>query len=379
MDHALFPACPAADAARAKLPEGIRLRPHIDARLAEKSGPLLILAASDHPLLPLLLQAAFFRPITVLTRHEDYYLPAAGLLRTKPPVELLAEEDDLSAQLAGLKDSRSAIVLLPEVRRDPSGCTQAMRADVLAAAARAGMPIVTAALRGHFLIQPLWQEKPARGCVDIDIRLLTAACNAKNIATALNQHEALWNERRRQQVRGLSCTGAEKILYACPVCRNFGTLKGEGEVIRCGSCTYSARLAADGTFVSPDGEQQVADAHLSQWLLRQQDLLRRKLEYREPQAFAHWKAQLQQKKDGSWQKLGQVEAALALRGLRVTGGKQEIFFENEAICDLRLLPDLAEFSHKGERYRLRVTGGDSLYLLRDTLSWLNGSLKKLEV
>ena len=378
MNRQLVPACPAAETAAAKLPEGLRVRPHIDARLAEQNGPLLILAAADHPLLPLLLQAAFFRPLTVLTRHEDYYLPVSGLLRSKPPVEVLPEEADISAQLAALKESRTAIVLLPEARRDPSGCTQALRADVLNAAARAGMPIVTAVLRGQFMVQPLWQEKPGCGCVDIDIRLLTAACNVKNITTALNHHEALWNERRHMKVRGISTANAEKILYGCPVCRNFGTLKGEGESIRC-SCGYAVKLAENGCFVSPDGTQPVADEHLSQWLLRQQDLLRRKLEYRDPQSFAHWKGLLQQKKDGSWQKLGNAELALSLRGLRVSGLKQELFFNNDELQDLLLLPESAEFTCKGERYRFKLSSGASLYLLRDTLSWLNGTLKKLEV
>lgn len=157
-----------------------------------------------------------------------------------------------------------------------------------------GMPVINIAIRGNFITYPKYSisRMPAnRGRIEctasplftaeevnaLDVRELAGRTQA---ALAYNDFE--WQRQRMVKYRPVrrGTAGLENVLYRCPSCGSYFTMKSDANRLECGHCGYSVAQNRYGFFEAADGGALIFDNPVD-WYRAQKEDLDRKLKQTE--------------------------------------------------------------------------------------------------
>ena len=138
-----------------------------------------------------------------------------------------------------------------------------------------GATLVTCRIEGAYLTVPRWTKKIRRGRINCRVVGVYPPEQLKKmkpdeITQLINRdiHEDAWERQKQEHVRFKAKNRAEGIetgYYICPSCRGIGTVKGEGDMVRCG-CGFEVFYSEEG-FLEPAEPFET----LRQWNLWQEE------------------------------------------------------------------------------------------------------------
>lgn len=135
------------------------------------------------------------------------------------------------------------------------------------------VPLVIVNLEGIYATKPRWADKKRRGSPVIRVlppisKEAIASMTREELYSFLVENLSFsyrkWQERTRTPFRGKAqAEGLQRVLYLCPDCKSFSTLKTKRDLITCTKCSMTARLDAYDQITTLEGENPFKD--IPQW------------------------------------------------------------------------------------------------------------------
>ena len=101
------------------------------------------------------------------------------------------------------------------------------------------VPIVCSLIHGGYLTKPRWADKRRNGVVHIEFK----STKPENALQFISESEWEWQGRNRIRFLGSKrALGIQRILWFCPKCKHFHTIKPEGNIARCTHCGYEVKI-----------------------------------------------------------------------------------------------------------------------------------------
>ena len=218
-------------------------------------GPAVIVANHACYLDPVFLGAAADRTVCYLTTGEmirtrfgRWLFPRLGSI---PVRRYRTDAAGVRGCLAALK--RGEIVgLFPEGERCWDGNPLPVAESVKKLLARLEASIIPARIEGSYAVYPRWSGCPLPGRVTIRFLAPIEPPFSQEKIEALLDSITLRSAGRTRIPR--SAKGIERLLWACPVCREIGGINARRRTIRCGGCGAAWRLDRNLSLHGADGE-----------------------------------------------------------------------------------------------------------------------------
>ncbi len=238
---------------------------NLDAEVCKESGPFLVLCNHNTDWDPLLLASAFPRYMSFVASEHIFRWGFAGKLI----VALMAPIARLKGKTAGdtamtmLRRLRKGIsvAMFAEGNRSFNGLTNEILPATGKLARSSGVKLITYRLEGGYFTSPRWSDGLRRGkmtgrVVRIYMPEELKAMRADEVNAAIRRDlsaDAYAMQRKLMiPFRGKNLAEhLETVLCICPRCGAMGTLKSEGDTLRC-ACGFSVRYTEYG-FLEGDG------------------------------------------------------------------------------------------------------------------------------
>lgn len=160
--------------------------------------------------------------------------------------------------------SGTSVCLFPEGNRSFNGQSLTIPAATGKMAKRSGAKLVTYRFEGHYLTQPRWATTLRRG----KLRGRLIHVYTPEELTAMTDQEVndaivrdLWEDAYETQAKEMVpfkgkhlALGMESTVFACPYCKQIGTLKTNDTSLTC-SCGFSADYDVYGYLTDKDGQK----------------------------------------------------------------------------------------------------------------------------
>lgn len=134
------------------------------------------------------------------------------------------------------------------------------------------VPVVFIHIRGGFSSRPRWAARERKGPVTVEvfktftpeeISSMDKAELEKAVSECLSFSNDGWQEKAHVPYLGRKrAEGVESLLYQCPSCKSYSTIKAEGDVISCTACGASVVLDDYDRLVEGRG---IDFSKLSEW------------------------------------------------------------------------------------------------------------------
>ena len=218
-------------------------------------GPAVIVANHACYLDPVFLGAAADRTICYLTTGEmirtrfgRWLFPRLGSI---PVRRYRTDATGVRGCLAALK--RGEIVgIFPEGERCWDGNPLPVAESVKKLLARLAVPIIPARIEGSYAVYPRWSGFPLPGRVTIRFLPPVQPPFTSEAVDEILETIAVRSGGRTRLSR--SAKGIERLLWACPVCREIGSIIARRRAVCCAHCGAAWRLDRGLVLHGADGE-----------------------------------------------------------------------------------------------------------------------------
>jgi len=207
-----------------------------------------------------------------------------GLVGSIPKTKVMSDLDTVK-NIMKIKEAGGIVGIFPEGQNTWDGHTMPMYFSTAKLAKLLRVPVITARISGAYLSKPRWSKKRRRGRVTIlydvaftpeELRRATVEEIDTRIAKHLEHDEYEFNRFHRIRYVGPDrAEYAEIALFTCPQCLEIGTLRSEGNLLRCTECGYTVRYDLYGFFQPVSGALRFDT--MRSWNLWQAEELRRRL------------------------------------------------------------------------------------------------------
>lgn len=236
---------------------GIRIDRGHDRRLMR--GPLVVVATHVNWWDPFLVGVAFRRPVAFLSADGNFrtvrlrsFMRLAGAV---PKAKARTDMESIRA-FQRLAAAGGIVAVFPEGQRTWDGRTRPLLPGIEKLVRLLGAPVAAVRLKGAYLSTPRWASNNRRGRIEIEVRMVADRAGLRaigrvelrrRIAAALEHDEAAWQRdsgvifRSRERAAGI-----EHVLWHCPACGGWGTLRGCGSEIVCNRCGDRSWYAPSG-------------------------------------------------------------------------------------------------------------------------------------
>ena len=233
---------------------------------AEVKGPYLLLCNHTMDMDPIMLGCAAGRDLRfVASEHimrkgfgtwflQRYFNP---IVHVKGKLGLKSSMEILRAVRRG-----ECVALFPEGNRSFNGSTGDIPAVTAKLAKSTGVPLITYRMEGGYLTQPRWSVSLRKGRVTGHLVRVYSAEELKaageeellaSIRADLFENAYASNKSAQIPYCGKALArGIEAAVFSCPVCGGIGTLRSEGNFVRC-TCGFSAEYQETGWLKAADG------------------------------------------------------------------------------------------------------------------------------
>lgn len=207
-----------------------------------------------------------------------------GLVGSIPKTKVMSDIETVK-NIMKVKESGGIIGIFPEGQSSWDGHTLPLYASTAKLVKLLRVPVVTARIAGAFLSRPRWSRNRRLGRITIRYELAYTPAELRKasveeidarIAELLDHDEFEHNRVVRQRFVGPNrAEYAEIALFTCPQCREFSTLRSDGNRIGCTECGYTVRMDLYGFFRPVTGRLRFET--MRAWNLWQIDELHRRL------------------------------------------------------------------------------------------------------
>ncbi len=353
----------------------------------EPNEPFVLLANHAHRMDPVVIGSFLKRPVRYMANLGGVALPTRTLAPLVGAYGKRKGMSDLKALRATLEFFRAgdSIGIFPEGDRSWDGETGALKPGIEKLVKKLGGPVRMVRQVGNYLSGPRWATEERRGTYLLHVRTLSKEfvrdVNAVTLRQTIEDFLSV-NDLKEMELEGVeySCpspaSGISRLLWRCPVCGAQDKIQGAWERLWCQACGERwavdahqrvARLGGHPTTTCHAGSSLIED--LKDWNDWQRSTipgLRGGARYGEggPSGFFAPRVRLMRGGAGKTHHFGEGSLSLYSDAL--------IFRpEDNREPALKLNPDqisgfidnfnhFQEFSHRGERYRLNLLGGNAL-------------------
>lgn len=228
----------------------------------DRKHPCLILSNHDGPLDPFMLAVSFRRPIYFVASDHIFRLGFVSrlirwLVAPIPIVKSIVDTRTIRDILTTVREG-GTVGLFPSGNRSFAGREAPIPAATAKLVRHLRIPVVFYRFDRGYLATPRWARHARRGRVtgrvvrvlrpEEAVALSTEELHRLMVETLHDDpyagHEPLIRFRGRRLAEHL-----ERVLFVCPSCFGFATLRSRGDRVDCG-CGFAARSLADGRLVS---------------------------------------------------------------------------------------------------------------------------------
>jgi 1-acyl-sn-glycerol-3-phosphate acyltransferase len=166
------------------------------------------------------------------------------------------------------------ICIFPEGNTSFDGETGEIQPSIGKLIKRAGVTLVTYRFMGSYFTYPRWARHISKGKMEGRLMQIyspekISAMSAEEIYEAVKNDISVsaysWQEKNMTVYSGKNRAEClETVLYCCPKCRQFATLKSSGDTLSC-KCGFTARYNEYGFFVSPEKNEEPPFKTISAW------------------------------------------------------------------------------------------------------------------
>lgn len=211
-----------------------------------------------------------------------FFSVAMRLLGSIPTTKFMKSMETVAMVFGVVKAGRS-VGVFPEGQRSWDGRSIGVREEIPKLAAKLKVPVIGVQIRGGFLSRPRWSKSMRSGRVELAYEYLLAPDEigsvkkgdvADRMSRFLTYDESVWQREVQIAFEGRDrAEYLEQLLYACPGCRELGTLHSTGDELICRECGESALLDPFGMPRFQRGAVHAEIATLPEWNEWQQGVL----------------------------------------------------------------------------------------------------------
>lgn len=198
--------------------------------------PFVLLANHLSALDPFIISAFSPYPIHWVANRLIFHHPTLGvLIRMVGAIPKQKNYPDPRAVkgIFGIVKRGGVVGIFPEGSITWSGNFEGVMPGTSKLVKALGIPVVVAKIKGAWLAQPVWAESRRKGPVEVEISVYDGFPDERN----LFHSEWDWQLERGFEYRGEhKSRGIERIIWFCPECDTFRSVKAVGNAFECCRC-----------------------------------------------------------------------------------------------------------------------------------------------
>ena len=195
----------------------------------------------------------------VMSDHISSIPVAGALIRALvSPIPITKSSVDASTvkNILTVIKGGGAVGIFPEGSKSFAGDMSSMKSSIAKLVKKLGVPLVLYNIEGGYLSSPRWSKQKRKGQVVGKIKKIVKPEEYQKMSTEelfdIIQTNLRVNAYDSQSMHTLEFHGKnmaeniESFMYVCPECKNFDTLHGECNVVKCKNCNYHAEYTEHG-------------------------------------------------------------------------------------------------------------------------------------
>jgi len=227
--------------------------------------PFLLLANHTQNIDPFFLLATIRKPVSFVINNAAFQNPLVGLvLRWIDSIPKQKSTSDMKTVIGifrWLKAGR-IVGIFPEGHATWTGESMKPYGGTAKLLDKVTIPIVTCSINGGYLVNPRWSRKRRKGPIELFINTHTDSKALNDLVVS----DWKWQAERGYLFKGnKKALGIERVIWFCPVCGSYRTVKGKGNDVFCTACDYSVQVNENG---------RIGDMTVSRILTNQKEKLK---------------------------------------------------------------------------------------------------------
>jgi 1-acyl-sn-glycerol-3-phosphate acyltransferase len=244
--------------------------------------PYLILPNHTNQWDPLMICWANPRPIRWVAADANFRSGFRFLMRIAGTIPKAKEQSDLDTikELTIVNAARGIPGIFPEGGQNWDGVTGVFIPATAKLVRFLKVPVVVPVIKGGYLSKPRWSWTINRGKVVVEFRLAITGEEIKTLKLGeieerlrfhLDHDDYAWQREVMVPLKGEDrAEHLELALWACPSCREIGTLRSNGNTMGCLSCGYEISVDRYGFIQYPESGPTFGSPHeWDQWQRRE--------------------------------------------------------------------------------------------------------------
>ena len=217
--------------------------------------PFLLLANHTQDIDPFFLLSNIGKPVSFVIGNAAFQNPIVGLvLRWADHIPKQKSTSDMKTVIGifrWLKAGR-IVGIFPEGIATWSGESQEAFGGTAKLLDKVSVPIVTCTINGGYLVNPRWARKRRKGPIELIIK----THEDSSALESLKVSDWKWQQEKGYLYKGSKkALGVERIMWFCPACGGYRTIRGKGNDVSCSSCDYQVQVSESGRI----GQLSVSD------------------------------------------------------------------------------------------------------------------------
>ena len=158
-----------------------------------------------------------------------------------------------------------AIALYPEGTRTWTGVTHPMDPSIAKLVRFLNVPVITAKMRGAYLMDPRWATPMRRAAMEIDYEKIISKEETRELSeeeifsrvkAGLHQDDTAYQLDKKIQIKSEHrAEQVEKVIFQCQSCNEFSDFQASGNTFSCKNCQQEFELDVYGFVSAPTGLQ----------------------------------------------------------------------------------------------------------------------------
>jgi len=208
--------------------------------------PFLLLANHTQNIDPFFLLSKIRNPVSFVINNAVFQNPIVGLfLRWIDSIPKQKSTSDMKTVIdifRLLKEGR-IVGIFPEGHATWTGESMEAFGGTAKLLDKVNIPIVTCSINGGYLINPRWARKRRKGPVELIIKTHTDSKALDDLVVS----DWKWQAERGYLYKGSNkALGIERVMWFCPVCESYRTVKGKDNDVFCTACNYTTKVNENG-------------------------------------------------------------------------------------------------------------------------------------
>jgi len=208
--------------------------------------PFLLLANHTQDIDPFFLLSKIGKPVSFVIGNAAFQNPIVGLvLRWIDSIPKQKSTNDMKTVMGifrRLKEGR-IVGIFPEGIATWTGESQKAFGGTAKLLDKVSVPVVTCTINGGYLVNPRWARKRRKGPIELIIK----THEDSSALDSLKVSDWKWQQEKGYLYKGSKkALGVERIMWFCPACGSYRTIRGKGNDIFCTSCDYRVCVSETG-------------------------------------------------------------------------------------------------------------------------------------